>query len=125
MLNKLILVANLTKDPELRYTPQGTAVCKLRLASSRLIKIQNGAEPREEKLFISATLWAKRAENCAKYLKKGSHVFVEGPLATRSWETDGQRHSVIEMSVDTIQFLDRVKEGTSPQTNGEELPPER
>lgn len=114
MLNKILLIANLTKDPELRYTPQGTAVCNLRLASSHAYKGKDN-EAREEKLFITGTLWAKRAENCAQYLKKGSSVFVEGRLVTRSWEQDGQKRSVIEMQIENIQFLDRAKEGTSPE----------
>jgi len=119
MLNKLILVANLTKDPELRYTPQGTPVCNLRLASSRIYKTK-AEEDREDKLFITAVIWGKRAENCNEHLKKGSAVFVEGGLTTRSWEAPpGQKHSVIELTIDTIQYLDRTQEGTSTeQTEG-------
>lgn len=113
MLNKVILIANLTKDPELKYTPQGTAVCNLRLASNHIIKMKSGQD-KEEKLFITATVWAKRAENCAEYLKKGSHIFVEGRLVTRSWDgSDGKKNFVIEMQIENIQFLDRTKEGTS------------
>ena len=119
MLNKTLVIGNLTKDPELRYTPQGTAVCSLRLASSTTYKAKSG-EDREDKLFITAVVWAKRAENCAEYLKKGSHIFVEGRLVTRSWEDkEGQKKSVIEMQVENIQFLNRAKEGTSPETQEE------
>lgn len=121
MFNKALLIGNLCKDPELRYTPQGTAVCNLRLASNYVYKTKGGAEDKEEILYITAIVWAKRAENCAAQLKKGSHVFVEGRLVLRSWEAEGVKKSVIEIQVDTIQFLDRAKEGTSPddQNNGE------
>lgn len=122
MLNKVLLIANLCKDPELKYTPSGTAVCNLRLASNRIFKTKAG-EDREEVLFITATVWAKRAENCAEYLKKGSHVFIEGRLSTRSWESDGKKNSVIEIQIEGIQFLDRAKEGTSVE-EPRELPPE-
>lgn len=114
MLNKSLLIGNLTKDPELHYTPSGTAVCNLRVASNHTIKTKSSGD-REEKLFITATVWAKRAENCAEHLKKGSHIFVEGRLTTRSWEVDGKNVSVIEMQVENIQFLDRIKEGTSSE----------
>jgi single-strand DNA-binding protein len=114
MFNRTLIVGNLAKDPELRFTPQDTAVCNLRIASNHIIKKKDGQD-KEEVLFITATVWAKRAENCAKYLKKGSHVFVEGRLVTRSWEQDEQKRSVIELHVEDIQFLDRVKEGTSSE----------
>lgn len=113
MLNKALLVANLCKDPEVKYTSSGTAVCNLRLASNYRFKTKGG-EDKEQVLFITATVWSKRAENCAEYLKKGSHVFVEGRLTSRSWDgPDGKKNSVIEMSVENIQFLDRTREGTS------------
>lgn len=115
MLNKTLIIGNLTKDPELKYTPQGTAVCNLRIASNHIIKRKDGQD-KEEVLFITATVWSKRAENCAEYLKKGSHVFVEGRLQTRSWDgPEGKKISVIELHVENIQFLDRAKEGTSPE----------
>jgi single-strand DNA-binding protein len=117
MFNKTFIIGNLTKDPELRYTPSGTAVCNLRLASSTVRKGKNGEDPKEDKLFITAVVWAKRAENCAQYLKKGSQVFVEGRLVTREWEDSaGQRRSVNDLQIDNIHFMDRAKEGTSPET---------
>jgi single-strand DNA-binding protein len=120
MLNKVILIANLTKDPELKYTPQGTAVCNLRLASNHTFKTKSG-EDKEQVLYITATVWSKRAENCAEYLKKGSHIFVEGRLVTRSWDgLDGKKNSVVEMQIENIQFLNRVKEGTSSETTTQE-----
>lgn len=114
MLNKLILIANLCQDPELRYTPAGKAVCNLRLASSTVYKGKEGQEPREDKLFITATIWGKRAENCNEYLKKGSSVFVTGRLVTRSWEDkEGNKKSTTDMQIEEIQFLDRTREGTT------------
>ena len=132
MLNKAIIIGNLTKDPELRYTPSGTAVCNLRLASNR--KYKSGEEMKEDVCFITVVVWGKRAENCNQYLQKGRGILVEGRLQSRSWETtDGQKRSVIEIVAEDIQFLDRTKEGTSPEekteqpewlSEGEELPPE-
>jgi single-strand DNA-binding protein len=120
MLNKAILIANLCKDPELKYTPQGTAVCNLRLASNHTFKTKSG-EDKEQVLYITATVWSKRAENCAEYLKKGSHIFVEGRLQTRSWDgPDGKKNSVIEIQIENIQFLDRTKEGTSLEETAQE-----
>lgn len=114
MLNKSLLVGNLTKDPEVRYTPSGKAVCNLKVATSRKFKTKS-EEDREEKLFITATIWGKRAENCGEYLKKGSPVFIEGRLTTNSFEDrEGQQRSNIELQIENIQFLTRVKEGTSP-----------
>ena len=112
MFNKTLITGTLVKDPDIRYTPQDIAVCNLRIASNHYSTKKNG-EGKEEILFITATVWAKRAENCAKYLKKGSLVFVEGRLITRDWEQNNQKRSVVELQVEDIQFLDRAKEGTS------------
>jgi len=121
MLNKIVVVANLTKDPELRYTPNGTAVCNLRLAINR--KYKSGEEFKEETCFITAIVWGKRAENCNEYLKKGNPIFIEGRLQSRSWDgQDGKKQYATEIVAENIQFLDRTKEGTSQEI--EELPPE-
>lgn len=119
MLNKVILIANLCKDPEVRYTPQGTAVCNLRLASNRVWKTKAG-EKKEEVCFITAIVWDKRAENVGQYLKKGSPVLVDGRLQSRSWEKDGVKQYAIEIVAENIQYLDRTKEGTTPETQEEE-----
>ncbi len=113
MLNKIIITGNLTKDPELRYTPKGDAVVTLRLASNRKYK------DRDETCFVNVVVWGKRAENCNSYLKKGSPVFIEGRLQSRSWEgKDGKKQYAIEIVTEDIRFLDRTKEGTS-QEEGE------
>lgn len=103
--NKVLLMGNLTKDPELRYTPQGTAVVNLRLAVNRKYKDKN-QELKEEVCFVTAVVWNKQAETCNQYLHKGSPIFVEGRLQSRSWEDNaGQKRSVIEVRAERVQFL--------------------
>jgi single-strand DNA-binding protein len=103
--NKVFLMGNLTKDPELRYTPQGTAVANLRMAVNRRYKNKN-QELKEETCFITAVVWNKQAETCNQYLHKGSALFVEGRLQSRSWEDNaGQKRSVIEVRAERVQFL--------------------
>jgi single-strand DNA-binding protein len=104
-LNKVLLIGNLTKDPELRYTPNGTAVTNLRLAVNRKFKDRSG-ELKEDTCFITVTAWDKQAEICNQYLQKGRSVFVEGILQSRSWETgEGQKRSTIDVRAERIQFL--------------------
>ena len=103
--NKVFLIGNLTKDPELRYTPQGTAVANLRMAVNRKFRNKN-QELKEETCFINVVTWDKQAENCNQYLKKGSALFAEGRLQSRSWEDNaGQKRSVIEVRAERVQFL--------------------
>ena len=110
-LNKVFLIGNLTRPPELRYTPSGTAVSDLRLAVNRAYTTQGG-EKREETYFLTVVVWGKQAESSAQYLDKGSPVMVEGRLQTREWEgKDGQRRNVVEVVADRVQFLGRPKTG--------------
>lgn len=103
--NKVFLMGNLTKEPELRYTPQGTAVLNLRLAVNRKFRNKN-QELKEETCFITAVAWDKQAETCNQYLHKGSPIFVEGRLQSRSWEDSaGAKRNVIEVRVERVQFL--------------------
>ena len=103
--NKVLLMGNLTKDPELRYTPQGTAVANLRLAVNRKYRTKE-QELKEEVCFITAVVWNKQAETCNQYLHKGSSVFVEGRLQSRSWEDNtGGKRSVIEVRAERVQFM--------------------
>jgi single-strand DNA-binding protein len=103
--NKVLLMGNLTKDPELRYTPQGMAVVNLRLAVNRKYRTKT-QELKEEVCFITVVVWNKQAETCNQYLHKGSPIFVEGMLQSRSWnDPSGQKRSVIEVRADRIQFL--------------------
>lgn len=104
-LNKVLLVGNLTKDPELRYTPQGTAVVNLRLAVNRKFRTKT-QDLKEETCFITVVVWNKQAETCNQYLHKGSSCFIEGRLQSRSWEDNtGQKRSVIEVRAERVQFL--------------------
>lgn len=113
--NKVLLIGNLTKDPELRYTPQGTAVVNLRLAINRRFKDRN-QELKEETCFITAVAWDKQAETCNQYLHKGSPVLIEGRLQSRSWEDNaGQKRNVIEVRAERIQFLGSPPKGAAPQ----------
>ena len=108
-LNKVLLIGNLTKDPELRYTPNGTAVTNLRIAVNRKFKDRTG-ELKEDTCFLTVTAWDKQAEICNQFLQKGRAVFVEGILQSRSWETnDGQKRSTIDVRAERIQFLNGPK----------------
>lgn len=118
-LNKVFLIGNLTRDPELRYIPSGTAVATFTVASNRSYTSAAG-EKKEEACFVRVVSWARQAELAAEYLTKGSPIFVEGRLQSRSWETpDGQKRSTIEVVAQNIQFLGRGKgagTGASPST---------
>ena len=108
-LNKVFLIGNLTRAPELRYTPTGTAVADLRLAVSRNYTTQTG-EKRDDTCFLTVIVWAKQAETCGQYLDKGSPILVEGRLQTRDWETkDGQKRNVVEVVAERVQFMGRGK----------------
>ena len=104
-LNKALLIGNLTRDPELRYVPSGSAVASFTIAMNRVYKLQTG-EKKEEVSFVRVVVWGRLAEVCNDYLKKGRPVFVEGRLQSRSWEgTDGQKKSTLEVIATNIQFL--------------------
>jgi single-strand DNA-binding protein len=111
-LNKVFLIGNLTKPPELRYTPSGTAVADLRLAVNRNYTTQGG-EKREETCFLTVVVWGKQAESCGEYLDKGSPILVEGRLQTREWEAkDGGKRTVIEVVAERVQFMGRGRVAT-------------
>ncbi len=107
-LNQVFLIGNLTRDPELRYVPSGKAVANLGLATSRVFTTQEG-EKREEVCFVRIVVWGKQAENCSQYLNKGSQIFIEGRLQSRSWEAeDGTKRNTLEVVARRIQFLDKL-----------------
>jgi single-strand DNA-binding protein len=113
-LNKVFLMGNLTRDPELRYTPQGIAVTNLRIAVNRRFRNKIG-EQKEETCFVTVVVWDKQAEICNQYLSKGKPVFVEGRLISRSWEDDsGQKRSVLEVRAERVQFLPPLGKIESP-----------
>ncbi|MGI5912185.1 MAG: single-stranded DNA-binding protein [Syntrophomonadaceae bacterium] len=102
MLNRVILIGRLTRDPELRYTPNGTAVASFTIAISRKFK-------REETDFIPVVVWSKLAEHCANYLGKGRMVAVEGRLQVRNYEAqDGQKRWITEVIGEDVRFLDKA-----------------
>jgi single-strand DNA-binding protein len=117
-LNKVFLIGNLTRDPELRYVPSGAAVANFSLATNRVYTTSSG-EKKQETCYVKVTVWGRPAETCGEYLSKGSPVFVEGRLQYRSWDTpDGQKRSTLEVRAERVQFLARgVKaEGLPPET---------
>jgi single-strand DNA-binding protein len=104
-VNKIFLVGNLTKDPELRYTPQGTSVSTLRVAVNTPFKSKDG-QMQKDTCFINVVVWGQMAEVCNQYLQKGRQIFIEGRLQSRSWQTnDGQNRSVIEVRASRVQFM--------------------
>ncbi len=106
MFNRVILIGRLTRDPELRYTPSGTAVCKFNLAVQRKFN-------RDEADFIDIVAWRGLGENCANYLNKGSLVAIEGRLQIRSYEgQDGQKRKATEIIADEVRFLDKRGSGS-------------
>lgn len=106
-LNRVILIGNLTRDPELRFTPSGSPVASFGLAVNRTYTNKQG-ERVESVDFFNIVAWAKLAELCAEYIRKGSPVAVEGRLQSRSWETeDKQKRSTVEIIAENVQFLGR------------------
>ena len=103
-LNKVMLIGNLTRDPELRYTPSGTAVAELGLAVNR--EYTKDGQRVKDVCFIDVTTWTATAENCAKYLSKGSPLFVEGRLHMDSWENkQGEKRTKLKVVAERVQFL--------------------
>ena len=104
-LNKVMLIGNVTRDPELRYTPKGTAVSEVGLAVNRRYRIED--EVREETTFVDVTFWGRQAETINQYLKKGNPFFVEGRLQLDSWEdkASGQKRSRLRVVGENFQFL--------------------
>lgn len=122
--NKVLLMGNLTKDPELRYTPQGTAVVNLRMAVNRRWKDKTG-ESKEEVCFITVVAWDKQAEVCNQYLRKGAPVFVEGRLQSRSWEDNtGGKRSVVEVRAERVQFLSSSQGASGASGSREQSQPD-
>ena len=105
--NKVILLGNLTRDPEVRYTPKGTAVAEVGLAINRFIPASDGGEKREETTFVDVTLWGRTAEIAGEYLKKGRPVLIEGRLQLDTWDdkTSGQKRSKLKVVGESMQLL--------------------
>jgi single-strand DNA-binding protein len=120
--NKVILMGNLTRDPELRYTPNGTAVSTLSIAVNRRPK----PDTQEKEVdFFDIVVFGKQAENCSEYLRKGSPVLVDGRLQQRRWETDeGQKGSTVEVVAFSVQFLGSPKGNDPAPSTGTDNGPE-
>ena len=121
-LNRVQLIGNLTRDPELRYTPTGTAVCSFGLATNRSWTTEAG-EKREEADFHRIVAWGKLGELCSQFLVKGRKVYVEGRLSTRSWQAqDGQQKSITEVVIDDMILLDSKGSQQSVKSEAPEEP---
>ena len=104
--NKIIVVGNLGRDPELRYTPQGTAVCSFTMATNERRKGQAG-EPQDVTTWFRVTVWGKQAETVSKYLTKGRNVYVEGRLHVGEWaDKDGKQRYTLEVNATDVRFID-------------------
>jgi len=102
--NKIILIGNLTRDPELRYTPSGTPVVNFPLAVNR--RYRQGDEQKEEVCYVDIVVFGRQAENCGQYLSKGDGAIIDGRLQQRRWETEeGQKRSKHEVVAQTVTFL--------------------
>ena len=105
-INRVVLVGNLTRDPELRHTPSGMAVCSLRLAVNTRRKDSSTGEWTEKPNYFDVTVWGNQGENCAQYLAKGRPVAIDGRLEWREWDAqDGTKRQAVEIIADTVQFL--------------------
>jgi single-strand DNA-binding protein len=105
-VNVVVITGNLTKDPELRSTPSGTAVCKLRVAVNSRRKDGQSGEWVDKPNYFDVTVWGAQGENCAQYLSKGRPVAVEGRLDWREWEAqDGSKRQAVEIIANSVQFL--------------------
>src|SRR6185503_20052779 len=124
--NKVILLGNLTRDPEVRYTPKGSAVCDLGLAVNRAYTLDNG-EKREEVTFVDVVLWARLAEIAGEYLKKGRPVFIEGRLQLDTWDDkqSGQKRSKLRVIGETMQLLGSRPSGGGGGSEGGESRPSK
>jgi single-strand DNA-binding protein len=122
-LNRVLLIGNLTRDPEVRYTPKGTAVTEIGLAVNRTYSGEDG-ERKEETTFVDVTLWARQAEIAGQYLKKGRPVFIEGRLQLDTWDDKqtGQKRSKLRVVAENLQLLGSRQEG---EGSGTSSPPPR
>ena len=110
--NEVLLMGNLTRDPELRATQGGVSLCKFGLAVNR--KFKSGDEWKEDVCFVDITVWGKQAENCAEYLSKGRQAFISGRLQLNQWETtEGEKRSKLEVVANNVQFIGGREGGES------------
>ena len=120
--NKVMLMGNLTRDPELRFTANGSAVTSFGLAVNR--KFKQGDEWKDDVCFVDITVWGKQGENCAEYLSKGRPAFVEGHLKFSTWESDGQKRNKLEVVANSVQFLGSRNDSQGDSSVGQVPEPE-
>lgn len=118
-LNSVNIMGNLTRDPELKYTNSGRSVCNLSIANNR-VYTKNGEKVTEVSYF-DVEVWAAAAENCAKYLSKGSGVIVEGRLKQDRWEKEGKMQSRVRIAANSVHFMPRRGDNTAPQESKPEV----
>ncbi len=122
-LNKVMLIGNLTRDPNLRFTPNSTAVCSFGLATNRSWTSAEGGEKQERVDFHNVVAWSKLAEICGQLLHKGDKVYVEGRIQTRDWKTEsGEERRVTEIVIDNMMLLSNSKGGGSATSDGANEP---
>ena len=117
--NKVILIGNLTRDPELRVTANGHSICKIGLATSRVYATKEG-ERREETTFVDIDAFGKQAEVISKYMRKGRPLMVEGRLKLDQWESDGQKRSKLAVVLENFQFLGSREDADGTSSSGYE-----
>jgi single-strand DNA-binding protein len=126
-INRVVLVGNLTKDPELRHTPSGNPVCKLRIAVNTRQKDQQTGEWGDKPNYFDVTVWGNQGESCAQFLAKGRPVAIDGRLDWREWDAqDGTKRQAVEIIADNVQFLgsrDGGGEGTGAGAGGNQFVP--
>jgi len=127
-INKCLIIERLGRDPEVKYTPGGDAVCNFSVATSETWKDKNTGEKKEKTEWSNIVAWRRLGEICGEYLSKGSQVYVEGKLQTRSWEKDGVKRYTTEIVADKIEFIggrvnrDDSNQGSAPARGGQGQP---
>jgi single-strand DNA-binding protein len=121
-INRVVLVGNLTKDPELRHTPGGTPVCSLRIAVNTRRRDESG-QWADKPNYFSISVFGNQAESCAQYLSKGRPVAVDGRLEWREWEKDGVKREAVEVVADSVQFLGSRGDGEGGAGGGNQFVP--
>ena len=117
-INRVVMTGNLTRDPELRSTPGGSSVCKLRIACNTRRKNGQTGEWEEKPNFFDVTVWGTQGENCSRYLSKGRPVAVDGRLEWREWEQEGVKRQAVDIIADSVQFLGGRDDAGGASGNG-------
>ncbi len=117
-LNSVNIMGNLTRDPEIRYTPAGKAVCNISIANNRVYT--KNSERVNEVSYFDVEVWGATAENCAKYLTKGSGIIVEGRLRQDRWEKDGKTQSRVRITANSVHFMPK-RSGAGGQSSGNDF----